>query len=111
MTNLIVVLGFHPASAHQLSLTLGQELEFLTHPFLGVQYLSLPAGGAQGSRYRSVTGVSQSGIPQTLNKKLVPNLTSHLHVWQAPKMPPELRKSEDWPEGCSMPKVKFWCPH
>lgn len=80
MSNLIVVLGFHPASAHQLSLTLWQELEFLTHPFLGVQYLSLPAGGAQGSRYRSVTGVSQSGIPQTLNKKLVPNPTSSLHV-------------------------------
>lgn len=49
MSNLIVVLGFHPASAHQLSLTLWQELEFLTHPFLGVQYLSLPAGGAQGT--------------------------------------------------------------
>lgn len=49
MSNLIVVLSFHPASAHQLSLTLGQVLEFLTHPFLGVQYLSLPAGGAQGT--------------------------------------------------------------
>ena len=80
MSNLIVVLGVHSASAHQLSLTLGQVLEFLTPPFLGVQYLRLPASGAQGSRYRSVTGVSQSGIPQTLNKKLVPNPTSHLHV-------------------------------
>lgn len=79
MSNLIVVLGVHSASAHQLSLTLGQVLEFLTPPFLGVQYLRLPASGAQ-ERYRSVTGVSQSGIPQTLNKKLVPNPTSHLHV-------------------------------
>lgn len=80
MSNLIVVLGFQPTSAHQLSLTLGQVLEFLTQPFLGVQYLARPAGGAQGSRYRSATGVSQSGIPQTLYKKLVPNPTSHLHV-------------------------------
>lgn len=80
MSNLIVVLRVHSASAHQLSLTLGQALEFLTPPILGVQYLRLPAGGAQGSRYRSVTGVSQSGIPQTLDKKLVPNPTSHLHV-------------------------------
>lgn len=79
MSNLIVVLGFHPASAHQLSATLGQVLEFLTQPFLGIQYLSHPAGGHKGVD-RSATGVSQSGIPQTLYKKLVPNPTSHLHV-------------------------------
>lgn len=49
MSNQIVVLGFQPASAHQLSLTLGQVLEFLTHPFLGVQYLARPAGGHKGA--------------------------------------------------------------
>lgn len=86
----------------------GARIPNPSHP--GVQYL----GFLQVTRKRadeSMTSVSQSGIPQTLNKKLVPNPTSHLHVWQAPKMLPEHRKS--WGlarRGAGVPRVNFWCP-